>query len=228
MVALGVLALGTVVQRRRRLGALAGVAAALLIVSQIAPSAWFSRMETTDTYEADRSANARVLVWKWTLDFAIDHPLGGGFASYYVNKITLPSGMTLNGVAYHNAYIEVLGEHGWVGLALFIGTLAFALRNLWRVRRGTARITELSWCHDLSGALLISLLVLAGASNFIGIAFQPVFWYLFATSTCLHEYLYRYTVEHASDVAKSESLLLRTQTPRLAGHHSIGASRHFF
>ena len=221
MVGLGLLALGTVVERRRRLGAIAGVVAALLILSQFAPAAWFSRMETTDTYETDRSANARVLVWKWTLDFAIDHPLGGGFLTYYVDKITLPSGATLSGVAFHNAYIEVLGEHGWIGLGLFIGALAFTVRNLWRVRREAARVAELSWCHDLSGALLISLLVLAGCSNFIGIAFQPMFWYLFAVSTCLREYLHRYIVEQASDTATPESVMVRTQT----GHHPIGAPR---
>ena len=200
---------------------------ALLIVTQFAPTSWFSRMETTDTYETDQSASARVLVWKWTLDFAINHPLGGGFQAYYVDQITFANGSTITGAAFHNAYIEVLGEHGWVGLVLFIGALAFAARNLWRVRRETARVEELSWCYDLSGALLVSLLVLAGCSNFIGVAFQPMFWYLFATSTCLSEYLHRYTVEQASGVARPESDIVRTQTPQLAGHHhSLGASRH--
>jgi probable O-glycosylation ligase (exosortase A-associated) len=214
MVGLGLLAIGTVAQRRRRFGAVAGVAAMALIVSQFAPGAWFSRMETTDAYETERSANARVLVWKWTFDFAVDHPLGGGFQAYYVDKIALPNGVILSGVAFHNAYIEVLGEHGWVGLGLFMGTLAFAVRNLWRVRRETAHVAELYWCHDLSGALLVSFLVLAGCSNFIGIAFQPVFWYLFATSTCLREYLHRYAVEQAGDIARSELVTLPTAIPQ--------------
>jgi putative inorganic carbon (HCO3(-)) transporter len=223
MVGLGLLAIGTVVQRRRSLGAVAGIAATLLIVSQFAPAAWFSRMGTTDTYESDQSANARVLVWKWTLNFAMDHPLGGGFQTFYVDKITLPNGTTLSGVAFHNAYAEVLGEHGWVGLSLFIGALAFAVRNLWRARREAARFKGLSWCYEISGALLVSLLILAGCSNFIGVAFQPMFWYLFATSTCLREHVRRYTVEQASDIATSESFIVRTQTSQLAGHNPIGA-----
>ena len=214
MVGLGLLALGTVVQKRRRLGALAGVLAALLIVSQFAPTAWFSRMQTTDTYESDQSANARVLVWKWTLNFAMDHPLGGGFQTFYIDKITLPNGTTLNGVAFHNAYAEVLGEHGWVGLALFIGALAFAVRNLRRVRREAARVEELLWCYEVSGALLVSFLVLAGCSMFIGIAFQPLFWYLFAISTCLSEYLHRYTVEQASDIPRSDPVTLPIPFPQ--------------
>jgi putative inorganic carbon (HCO3(-)) transporter len=225
LVGLGLLAFGTVVERRRRFGAIAGVAAALLIVSQFAPTAWFSRMETTDTYETDRSSNARVLVWKWTLDFAMDHPLGGGFVSHYVDHITLPDGSTRSGVAFHNAYIEVLGEHGWVGLALFVGTLAFAVRNLWRVRTEAAQFAGLSWCHDLSGALLTSVLVLAGCSMFIGIAFQPMFWYLFATSTCLREYLHRFTAEKARNIDTSLSVVALNQTQTRAGHHPIGAPR---
>ena len=228
MVGLGLLALGTVGQRRRRFGAVAGVAVAFVIVSQFASTAWFSRMETADTYDADQSANVRLLVWKWTLDFAVDHPWGGGFQTYYVDHITLPSGNTINGMAFHNAYMEVLGEHGWIGLALFLGALAFAVRNLWRVRRDSSRVEELSWCHDLSGALLISLFVLAGCSNFIGVAFQPMFWYLFAISTCLREYLYRYTAEQGSEIEQLEYFLAKTQTPQAMGPRPIGAPDHLF
>jgi O-antigen ligase len=164
-------------------------------------------------------------VWKWTLGFAMDHPLGGGFQSHFVDQITLPSGTTVNGVAFHNAFIEVLGEHGWVGLALFVGALAFAIRNLWRARRDSARAEELAWCYDLSGALLVSLMVLAGCSNFIGVAFQPMFWYLFATSTCLREYVRRYIVKQPVSIAGSEPIIVPTRTPNRVEHNPIGAPR---
>ena len=121
--------------------------------------------------------------------------------------------------------MEVLGEHGWIGLAFFMGTLAFAVRNLWRARREAARIQELSWCYELSGALLVSFLVLAGCSNFIGIAFQPIFWYLFATSTCLREHVHRYTVAEPTHLAIAASIVLRSHTPQPALHNLIDVPR---
>src|SRR5262249_39639611 len=67
--------------KRKRAMAVALVVVGATLVA-VAPDSWKSRIWTIDTYEQDTSAAGRLMVWKWTLEFAITHPLGGGFSSY--------------------------------------------------------------------------------------------------------------------------------------------------
>ena len=197
IVGFGALAAGGLVRSQHRIAAFILLVIALLGAIYLAPGEWHGRMETIDTYGEDTSALRRILVWKWTIEFAAVHPFGGGFNAFFVDQITLPDGSVAHGVAYHNAFIEVLGEHGWIGLALFVSLCLLTIWNLWRVQRQTLAIKECSWLNDLAGALLVSFFVLVGCANFIGIAFQPLFWYWFAISLCLREQASREGIERA-------------------------------
>lgn len=95
------------------------------------PDTWFARMESVATYQADRSALERLDAWDVGLDFAATHPLtGGGFNAWPV--LTL---RTAGGRDWHSAYVEMLTEHGYVGLALW-GALLLAtmVSATWRTR----------------------------------------------------------------------------------------------
>jgi probable O-glycosylation ligase (exosortase A-associated) len=59
-----------------------GVAAIPLL-----PSAFTDRMSTIKTYQSDESASTRIAVWNWTMDYARQHPFGGGFEAYRGNKL---------------------------------------------------------------------------------------------------------------------------------------------
>ena len=51
------------------------------------PTSFTQRMETIQGYQADESANTRLAVWGWTLDYVSRRPFGGGFGAYRQNQI---------------------------------------------------------------------------------------------------------------------------------------------
>jgi hypothetical protein len=124
------------------------------------------------------------------------HPQGGGFSSYLINVIELPADgrnppSVQHGRAFHSSYFEVLGEQGWPGFALFIAASLSTLFSLRRLAKRTRNIPHLAWCADMSDALQSGLAVFLTAGAFVGIAFQPIFWYFIALSVSLREYVRR-------------------------------------
>jgi probable O-glycosylation ligase (exosortase A-associated) len=149
--------------------------------------AWTTRISTISDYSTDSSALARLLVWGWTLDFAMANPLGGGFGAYHLDHIEFANGDMRFGVAFHSIYFEVLGEHGWFGLILFVGLAVFSFVALQRASNQAKPYPELMWCRDLASTIQITLLVMLLCGSFIGIAFQPMIHYLFALSVSVSE-----------------------------------------
>jgi probable O-glycosylation ligase (exosortase A-associated) len=197
LVGLVVLAIAFWVRSKRKLLVGAGLGIGAIVFALSVSSNWTERMSTINDYESEASARGRILVWQWTLGFVADNPFGGGFNSYQINEIrtpptaTNPDGTVMHGKAFHSVYFEILGEHGWIGLGLFLAINIATLLSLQRVIRRTRGSEDMAWCRDLAAALQVSLLVLLACGAFIGIAFQPMFWYLFAASGCLSHHVGR-------------------------------------
>lgn len=197
LIGFGVLGLTTWLQSRRKVAYAIAIASLVVGAAVLTSDRWRDRMGTIATYSEDASAEARIRVWKWTLDFVSEYPLGGGFNSYYLNSNIFQSAANASGPkenlskAFHSAYFEMLGEHGWIGLAIFLTLIFTSVRNLlWVVSRSRG-IQDLEWCRDIAAACLTALFILMGCAAFIGIGFQVMFWYLFAISACLRQYLLR-------------------------------------
>lgn len=194
LVVLGVMM--TVKSRHKVLSIVVSVAAGIAI-AYFASNQWANRISTITTYEEDNSAMTRILVWRWTLDYILSHPLGGGFDMYRINAIyhgpspRNPSGLVEYGRAFHSVYFEMLGEHGWIGLALLLGLIIASLLALQGAARRAKRVPGMEWCVDLASAVQISLIILAVCGAFIGIAFQPLLHYLFAVSVSVSQYVLR-------------------------------------
>ncbi len=175
--------------RRKLLYGLVGAAAAVTILLTTS-DAWTSRISTINDYNNESSALARILVWRWTVDYVNHNPLGGGFNSYMIDTITLPDqdgqpGEIRHGVAFHSIYFEVLGEQGYFGFILFLSIAAYTFYILQRVAGTARRSDDLLWAGDLARALQVSLLSFMVCGAFIGVAFQPMIYFLFAISACL-------------------------------------------
>ena len=167
--------------------------------------AWNARVSTIGGYQSDSSALVRIEVWKWTLGFTATHPLGGGFATYLIDHVEVPAvgsdpGHTEFGRAFHSIYFEVLGETGYPGMLIFLllaGSTFFMLR---RIAKKAQSSSDLQWVVGLSNALQSGLAVFLTCGAFVGIAFQPMFWYFISMSICLNTYMWR--LQHQDDVAK--------------------------
>jgi len=81
---------------------------------------------------------------------------------------------------------------------MFLTTSALAMLTLFRIARRTAKIPELRWCSSLAVALQAGLVAFLTSGAFVGIAFQPMFWYFVAATVSLKAYMQR--VEAADTV----------------------------
>lgn len=165
LLALGVtLGLALLLQARRRLRSLAALVLLGVVVLAFMPEAWLERMQSIAHYEQDASAQGRLEMWALGLRQALEHPLGGiGFQGWRSVSDT--------GLDWHSAYVEVLAEHGFIGLALWLALLLGVMGSL----LGLARSTDED-LGDIARALLASLAGYATGAAFLAIAFwQPVF-----------------------------------------------------
>lgn len=158
---------------------------------------WMTRVESIGQYQDDGSARTRLLMWKWTLDFSFRQPLGGGFSAYVISSISHPpspsnpGGYMEFGRAFHSIYFEMLGEQGWPGMFMFLFLIIATMVSTYRLERRTRKIPDLLWCTDLAVAIQAGLVAFLTAGAFVGMAFQPMFWYFVAMGVSLRAFLWR-------------------------------------
>ena len=187
----------------------------------VTSGAWTSRISTIGQYQTEASAYARILVWKWTLGFVQSYPLGGGFGAYLADRIEFQDDSVRMGVAFHSVYFELLGEQGWPGLAMFLSLAGFSLYGLQRSIRQARAYPELVWYRDLCSTLQVSLVILLVCGSFIGIAFQPMFHYLFALSASVAEYVRRVASGTSNELVSGRQPTLALATWRDRSQSSL-------
>ena len=196
LVCIAVLGLLMLRDAKRRLLYIAGAALIGLAAIPFLPTSFTSRMETIQGFQGDESAGTRLAVWGWTWNYALDHPMGGGFEAYRQNRIqvqtvnTRTSGeaqvvtaqsMADEGRAYHSAYFEMLGEQGFPGLLLFLLIHGIGLVRMEIVRRRYRRAEgEDAWISPLATALQNFQLVYLVGALFVGMAYQPFVYLMLA------------------------------------------------
>jgi len=156
------------------------------LVVGFAPDSWTERMETIKEYEEDGSSMSRLESWGFNLDIALVSPLVGGGFDVYKNEAlykSLVPGATINR-SPHSICFEVLGYHGFVGLALFLALFFATFRmagSLIKLARGKA---ELFWAAELGAMLQVSLVGYAVGGAFLNLAFFDLPYYLMAITVC--------------------------------------------
>ncbi len=151
-----------------------GAILAFVAVSLIAfmPETWEQRMSTIGTYETDSSAMGRIHAWQFCANLAADRLIGGGFDIYNVQNYAVwgPPGSRLPQVA-HSIYFSVLGEHGYVGLLLFLWFWWLVLRQAGKLRKLSKDRPELAWVHHLAGMCQVSLVGYLTGGAFLQLAY---------------------------------------------------------
>jgi probable O-glycosylation ligase (exosortase A-associated) len=160
-------------------------ALAIGIAAQHVPERWYQRMESIKTYDQDLSVQGRFIAWQFAIDKAVEHPLtGGGFETFQNAWVDA-----------HSAYFEILGEHGFLALGLWLSLLFGTILALQRLRKETAWRPELEWVGDYGRAIQISLLGYAVGGAFLGVAYWDYFYHLIAVCVILKILVYRALAE---------------------------------
>jgi len=148
--------------------AMIGIAAAIL---PFMPDEWWERMDTISTYDQDASAMGRINAWWMAWNLAKSHFFGGGFMVSVDALFRAYAPVPDDVHAAHSIYFQVLGEHGFVGLLLF---LAFALLT-WRAAQRLIRQNSASpgtkWAADLGAMAQVSMVGYAVGGAFLSLAY---------------------------------------------------------
>ena len=180
---LGIIGMGLFLWWRAPRKLLAGIVISIAAVAALAVMSdeFFTRMETIKTYEEDASAIGRLYAWVTAINIASSRPFGAGFAMY-VQEVAdrYGAGIDFEGMvndkilaarAAHSIYFQVLGEHGWIGLALFLAIGIAAWRGASRLRRRTKGDAELLWVFQLASMCQVTLVGFAIGGAFLSLAY---------------------------------------------------------
>ena len=157
------------------------------------PQKWHDRMATTLTYEEDLSVQRRFQAWAYGLELAQERPvMGGGFKAFlgYEDE----TGVT--GRSAHSIYFQVLGEHGFVGLALYCLLVVSTIVMASSVAGRTKERPELSWAHDLVRMIQTSLIVFAVGGVFLSLAYFELIYHLVAITVAVDAVVRRQLAEN--------------------------------
>jgi probable O-glycosylation ligase (exosortase A-associated) len=201
---LGLLLLRDAKRRLLYIGAALALGAAAI---PFLPSSFTNRMETIQGFKADESAGTRLAVWGWTWNYALDHPMGGGFEAYRQNRIQVSTvneaaggdsqtstvqSLADEGRAYHSAYFEMLGEQGFPGLIIFLLIHGIGIVRMEVIRRRYRRVEGGDeWIAPLATALQNFQLIYLVGALFVGIAYQPFVYLLVASQIGFDAWLSR-------------------------------------
>ena len=146
------------------------------------PEKWHLRMETIKTYREDGSANRRLNSWGTMWNLAKDRPaVGGGFevATREVYARYAPDPSVPPQVA-HSIYFQALGEHGFVGLALYLLLLASLWRKAMLITRAVREPPdgELAWAREFALMIQVTLVGFGVGGAFLNLVNFDVPYYL--------------------------------------------------
>lgn len=160
---------------------------AIGLVAAIMPQEWYDRMNTIETYQQDASALGRINAWHTAFNVAKDRVTGGGFETfiYQTFQVYAPNPDNVHDV--HSIYFEVLGEHGFIGLAIWLLMGIIAWRTGSKVIRHCKNDPEKKWAADLAAMTQVSMLGYATGGAFLGLAYFDFYYHLVIIMVLTHQ-----------------------------------------
>lgn len=193
---------------------------------QSTPEHWRERQSTIETASTDdASFIGRLWAWKIAVMIARDHPITGAgfmgatdqlvwhsyapFTPFFgpIETPEIPEGSAPK--AAHNIYFQVLGDHGYVGLTIFLMILT---SMLWvnRSNRLKAKKHQQLWCEKLSAAISLSLIGFCVTGANVSLAYFDLFYALAGIVSVISIYkLYQPEQPPAKNDSAKETTLYR-------------------
>lgn len=222
LVALAASGVAYVARSRNALIPLLMAGCVLAALPNFMPASWSERMTSIQDYNEDSSFAGRVAAWKTSVAIATQRPAtGGGFFAVdldWVAQSFRSPGSLEKGRAAHSIYFEVLGDHGFVGLAIFLMLYAAAWFNTSAVLRATRGDPSMDWANKLARALQVSMVGFAVGGALLSMAYYDGFLILLALSGAL-----LLTVRQASAKTAPSMPRWKMSDDQMAGEAPIGA-----
>lgn len=167
---------------------------AIPFVFMFMPQSWHDRMATIGAEEQDASARGRIQAWTFAFELASNRLVGGGFEPFHKNNYErYTPGMVEQGTGkyhdVHSIYFEMLGEHGFIGLAIFLILGLSTWINCNQVIKSSKQIEEYKWASDLTSMIQVSLIGYATGGAFLGLSYFDLPYHLLAITVLVKRIL---------------------------------------
>jgi putative inorganic carbon (HCO3(-)) transporter len=153
---------------------------AIPVLLALMPEFWFSRMDSISEYASDGSAQGRLNAWKMSYNLAKDRFLGGGFNIYEPSVFYLYAPNPADVHAAHSIYFQALGEHGFIGLALYLLLGIQTWRSGSWIIRHTQHSESMRWAYSLATMIQASMIGFAVGGAFLSLLYYDVPYFLMA------------------------------------------------
>jgi probable O-glycosylation ligase (exosortase A-associated) len=161
-------------RKKLQTAVMVGVMVALIV--SVMPAAWFERMDTIGEYHEDSSAQGRLNAWQFAANVASSNLLGGGYNVFTPRQFLLYAPEPRNYHVAHSIYFQVLGDHGFVGLALFLLLMFLTWRTGTRVYKFCAPRPDLAWAADMARACQVAIIGYAVSGAFLSLAYFDLYY----------------------------------------------------
>ncbi|EKU84014.1 putative inorganic carbon (HCO3(-)) transporter [Massilia sp. UYP32] len=174
-----------------------GIAFLLLVpvVLLAMPEEWMGRMHSIQTYDEDASATGRINSWLFAINIANEFVLGGGPNVFAPHMFMLYAPEPERYYDAHSIYFQVLGEQGYIGLAIFLTMFLVAWRLGSRVIRFCRDKPDLGWALMLARMCHVSIIGYMTAGAFLTLAYYDLIYYVFAILIVLDKVLIRMPIQ---------------------------------
>jgi putative inorganic carbon (HCO3(-)) transporter len=168
------------------------------------PDKYFERAETISTYQEDASAMTRIQAWNVALNIAMDNPLtGAGFEfccedRYRWLSYSAPEYISMgytSARAAHSIYFQILGDHGFIALFLFVLLLFVTIYELRAIRIRALSIESKKWIASYALPFEIGIWGYVVSGAFLSLAYFDLFYCYVAIAAILQRELYSETPE---------------------------------
>ncbi|NUZ05149.1 putative O-glycosylation ligase, exosortase A system-associated [Piscinibacter koreensis] len=173
-----------------------------IVALSMMPDAWWARMGTIQNYEQDASAMGRLNAWEMAWNLAKSNFFGGGFSIYEYPVFARYAPVAWDVHAAHSIYFQVLGEHGFVGLFLFLLIWFFTWKHAKTVTRLAAGVPELQWAMHLSRMLQVSLVGYFTGGAFLSLAYFDLPYDLMVASVVAMLLVKQHVAAHVQPIAQ--------------------------
>lgn len=192
---------GVIILRSKHRFIVMGVFAILLMIGVslfplLASSRLTERAQTFENIQDDGSAQQRFGSWEFCARVGLGNPVFGLGFDYYSLKVYeeyYPEYVERWGMerwkgkawSCHSMWMTVLGEHGVLAFALWIGLLVSCFMKLQRIKAVGRSRSELSWYVPWAEAIQASFLGFIVAGTFLDMAYFEVYYQLVAVIVIL-------------------------------------------
>lgn len=177
------------------------------------PEQWNDRMNTINDYKSDGSAQGRINAWLMTYNLAKDRFFGGGFDIYNSSTFAMYAPSPADVHAAHSNYFQIMGEHGFVGLALYLLLGILTWRCATWIIRNTSQHASLQWAANLSRMLQTSLIGFFVGGAFLSLAYFDVPYFLMVALVVTRILVEQALAELAQKCAEPIHAVQKSATP---------------